>query len=55
MTFQESEIREMVRQVLLRTLGPDGVVDSRPASNPSSTPEIISVSPSDTKIGRAHV
>ncbi len=49
MTFQESEIREMVRRVLLRTLGPDGVVDFGPPSNPSSTPETTSVSRGDNR------
>ncbi len=49
MAFQESEIREMVRRVLLRTLGPDGVVDSGPASNPSPAPTSISVARRDTR------
>ncbi len=32
MSYSEDSIREMVRRVLLRTLGPDGVVDASPTS-----------------------
>ncbi len=43
MAFQESEIRDMVRRVLLRTLGMDG--DAALPSNPQSTPSTQSAHP----------
>ncbi len=36
MSYSEDSIRDLVRRVLLRTLGPDGIVDSQPAAGPGN-------------------
>ena len=34
MSYSEDSVRDLVRQVLLRTLGPDGIVEAEPAADP---------------------
>jgi len=41
MTFSEDEIRDLVRQVLLRTLGPDGVVPAPGGEAPPAATRTI--------------
>ncbi len=38
MTYSEDEVKAIVRKVLLRTLGPDGIEESRTGTEPQSNP-----------------
>jgi ribose 5-phosphate isomerase B len=41
MTFSEDEVREMVRRVLLRTLGPGGIQNNPASRTPQTGPEAL--------------